>query len=61
MELIYDKDSDYEAYCKQLSDDKDLAVEPPSFAQRAKKWGISLSNTRQINDAFYGKANVVAG
>lgn len=46
---------DFRALTKQISDDKYLAAEPPSFSARAKKWGISLSNGRRINDEFYGK------
>ena len=49
------RQNDHRALTKQVSDDKDLAAEPPSFSARAKKWGISLSNGRRINDEFYGK------
>ena len=50
------RQNDHRALTKQVSDDKDLAAEPPSFSARAKKWGISLSNGRRINDEFYGKS-----
>lgn len=51
------RENDNKALIKQVSDDKDLAAEPPSFSARAKKWGISLSNGRRINDEFYGKSH----
>lgn len=55
MDIIYDTEHDHNALTKQISDDKDLAVEPASFAQRAKKWGMSIANGKRINDQFYGK------
>ena len=55
MDIIYDKEKDHQALSKQLSDDRDLAAASPSFAQRAKKWGMSIANGKRINDQFYGR------
>lgn len=56
MDIMYDTEHDHVALSKQLSDDRDLATEPASFAQRAKRWSLSIANGKRINDQFYGKA-----
>jgi len=53
----YEMPNAHKALCKQLSDDRDLAAEPASFTQRAKKWSFNISQQkRRISDAFYGES-----